>query len=277
MPASFRNGSAASGQVDQGQRYDVFSHEITCSPSCASVTTKWWKSSSSSETTTPGSAVCTRIRRRYASASRSKSGCALMPASRAGMTSASGYVTMAFVAPVIDSDQHLYETRTTWLDHIDPSHRDDALRIVDDDLGYPWLSWGTDRKLGPVDVQHPGLTSELGRSARAHPRRLAARVALRRRPAARLLGRGRPRRPARGDGRRRGGGVPELRSALGAHARRGSRRAHRQHDRVEPLVRIGRGRRSRSRPSGRAPHLARRSSGSRASSPTSNAPACTSR
>jgi predicted TIM-barrel fold metal-dependent hydrolase len=69
---------------------------------------------------------------------------------------------MAFVTPVIDSDQHLYETRTTWIDHIDPAHRDDALRIVDDDLGYPWLSWGPDRKLGPVDVQHPGLTSELG-------------------------------------------------------------------------------------------------------------------
>ena len=66
------------------------------------------------------------------------------------------------VAPVIDSDQHLYETRTTWLDHIDPKFRDDALRIVDDELGYPWLTWGTDRKLGPVDVQHPGLTSELG-------------------------------------------------------------------------------------------------------------------
>ena len=69
---------------------------------------------------------------------------------------------MTRMAPVIDSDQHLYETRTTWLDHIDPSHRDDALRIVDDELGYPWLSWGPDRKLGPVDVQHPGLTSELG-------------------------------------------------------------------------------------------------------------------
>src|SRR5437762_7956555 len=67
-----------------------------------------------------------------------------------------------FVTPVIDSDQHLYETRTTWLDHIDPAHRDDALRIVDDELGYPWLSWGPDRKLGPVDVQMPGQTSELG-------------------------------------------------------------------------------------------------------------------
>ena len=67
-----------------------------------------------------------------------------------------------WASPVIDSDQHLYETRTTWLDHIDPGHRDDALRIVNDELGYPWLSWGADRKLGPVDVQMPGQTSELG-------------------------------------------------------------------------------------------------------------------
>lgn len=62
---------------------------------------------------------------------------------------------------IIDSDQHLYETRTTWLDHIDPSMRDDALRIVDDELGYPWVRW-RDRNLQPVDVQVPGHTSELG-------------------------------------------------------------------------------------------------------------------
>jgi predicted TIM-barrel fold metal-dependent hydrolase len=62
---------------------------------------------------------------------------------------------------VIDSDQHLYETRTTWIDHIDPARRDDALRIVDDELGYPWLTW-RDRKLQPVDVQFPGQTSEIG-------------------------------------------------------------------------------------------------------------------
>ena len=85
------------------------------------------------------------------------------------------------MAPVIDSDQHLYETRTTWLDHIDPAHRDDALRIVDDELGYPWLSWGADRKLGPVDVQHARADERARRSPRAHPRRAAARVELRRR------------------------------------------------------------------------------------------------
>ncbi len=62
---------------------------------------------------------------------------------------------------IIDSDQHLYETRTTWIDHIDPARRDDALRIEDDELGYPWVTW-RGRKLQPVDVQFPGRTSELG-------------------------------------------------------------------------------------------------------------------
>ncbi|MGQ0825987.1 MAG: amidohydrolase family protein [Actinomycetota bacterium] len=65
------------------------------------------------------------------------------------------------MAPVIDSDQHLYETRTTWLDHIDPDRRADALRIEDDELGYPWLTW-RGRRLQPVDVQFPGQTSKLG-------------------------------------------------------------------------------------------------------------------
>jgi predicted TIM-barrel fold metal-dependent hydrolase len=62
---------------------------------------------------------------------------------------------------VIDSDQHLYETRTTWRDHVDPAFREEALRIEDDDLGYPWLMW-RDKRLLPVDVQVPGQTSELG-------------------------------------------------------------------------------------------------------------------
>ena len=61
----------------------------------------------------------------------------------------------------VDSDQHLYESRTMWCDHIDPDRREDALRIVDDELGYPWLTW-RDRKLQPADVQRPGETSALG-------------------------------------------------------------------------------------------------------------------
>lgn len=63
--------------------------------------------------------------------------------------------------PVIDSDQHLYEARTTWRDHIDPAARADALAIEDDPLGYPWLTW-RGRRLQPVDVQRPGETGVLG-------------------------------------------------------------------------------------------------------------------
>ena len=66
---------------------------------------------------------------------------------------------------VIDCDQHLYEARSTWLDHIDPAHRDDALAIVDDDQGYPWVTW-RGRQLGLADVQLPGDTAPLGRRRR---------------------------------------------------------------------------------------------------------------
>src|SRR5712671_1937315 len=65
------------------------------------------------------------------------------------------------MAPVVDSDQHLYESRSMWRDHIDPARREDALHIDDDELGYPWLTW-RDRKLQPADVQRPGQTSALG-------------------------------------------------------------------------------------------------------------------
>ena len=67
------------------------------------------------------------------------------------------------VTAVIDSDQHLYEVRTLWSDHIDPALRDDALAIVDDEHGYPWLTW-RDRRLDPADVQLPGDTHAIGRN-----------------------------------------------------------------------------------------------------------------
>ena len=62
---------------------------------------------------------------------------------------------------VIDCDQHLYETRTLWSDHIDPAFRDDALRIEDDELGYAWVAWRGQR-LDIADVQRPGETVVLG-------------------------------------------------------------------------------------------------------------------
>lgn len=64
-------------------------------------------------------------------------------------------------ARVIDCDQHLYESRTMWRDHIDPQHRQEALAIVDDDLGYPWLVW-RDRRIEMCDVQQPRDTGALG-------------------------------------------------------------------------------------------------------------------
>jgi predicted TIM-barrel fold metal-dependent hydrolase len=67
------------------------------------------------------------------------------------------------VTAVIDSDQHLVETRTLWADHIDPSLRHEALAIVDDELGYPWLTW-RDQRLDLADVQMPGDTAALGRN-----------------------------------------------------------------------------------------------------------------
>lgn len=63
---------------------------------------------------------------------------------------------------IIDSDQHLYETRSLWSDFIDPKWRDDALAITDDELGYPWLTWRT-KQLGIADVQLPGDTASIGR------------------------------------------------------------------------------------------------------------------
>ena len=65
------------------------------------------------------------------------------------------------VPAVIDSDQHLYESRTMWADHIDPGMRDEALAIEDDELGYPWLSW-RGKRLQMADVQLPGETAPLG-------------------------------------------------------------------------------------------------------------------
>jgi predicted TIM-barrel fold metal-dependent hydrolase len=71
------------------------------------------------------------------------------------------------MSPIIDSDQHLFEYRTLWADHIDPAHRDAALAIVDDQAGYSWVTW-RDQQVGIADVQIPGDNVTLGRQ---HERR----------------------------------------------------------------------------------------------------------
>ncbi len=63
---------------------------------------------------------------------------------------------------IIDCDQHLYESRRLWADHVEPASRADALRIEDDELGYPWLTW-RDRHLELADVHVPGDTASCGR------------------------------------------------------------------------------------------------------------------
>ena len=62
---------------------------------------------------------------------------------------------------VIDSDQHLYEPRSMWVDHADPVERADALTMVDDAEGYTWLTW-RGRPLQVADVHLPGDTGSCG-------------------------------------------------------------------------------------------------------------------
>jgi hypothetical protein len=69
------------------------------------------------------------------------------------------------VTTVIDSDQHLYEYRGLWTDHIDPARRDDAIRFVDDRLGHVHVVW-RDQVLSVADVQLPGETDAIGERRR---------------------------------------------------------------------------------------------------------------
>ncbi len=61
----------------------------------------------------------------------------------------------------IDVDQHLFESRTTWSEYIDPARRSDALSIADDEAGWPWLTWRGDR-LTPLEVPIPERSSLIG-------------------------------------------------------------------------------------------------------------------
>ncbi len=65
-------------------------------------------------------------------------------------------------ARIVDGDQHLHEPRTMWRDYIDPSLRDAALAIEDDELGYAWLTWRGAR-LYPAEIQVPGKASLIGK------------------------------------------------------------------------------------------------------------------
>jgi predicted TIM-barrel fold metal-dependent hydrolase len=69
------------------------------------------------------------------------------------------------MARVIDSDQHLFEYRGLWEEHIDPALRGEAIRFSDDALGHVRVTW-RDRVLGMADVSLPGETDAIGERRR---------------------------------------------------------------------------------------------------------------
>jgi predicted TIM-barrel fold metal-dependent hydrolase len=62
---------------------------------------------------------------------------------------------------IIDSDQHLFEYRRLWEEHIDPGARADAIRLADDDVGHTWVTW-RGRRIGLADAPQPGQTDAVG-------------------------------------------------------------------------------------------------------------------
>ena len=160
------------------------------------------------------------------------------------------------MAAVIDSDQHLYEPRSLWADHVDPAAREEALAIVDDELGYAWLTW-RGKRLAVADVQRPRDTAALGRHHERARQGLASEYVYDDElppeywdPTARLE-------QLTAMGLEGAVLFPELRPPLGTAAVGSPGRAHRQHGRLEPLVRHDLEPRARPTPPGRPPHAHR--------------------
>ena len=69
---------------------------------------------------------------------------------------------MVCVTPmIIDSDQHLFEYRGLWKDHIDPRLRAEAIELADDELGHTWVTW-RGRRIGFADAPRPTETDAVG-------------------------------------------------------------------------------------------------------------------
>ena len=62
----------------------------------------------------------------------------------------------------IDCDTHLFEPADLWQRYAEPGERDLALRIVDDELGYSWLTHG-ERRLGLAEPHRPRDVNGIGR------------------------------------------------------------------------------------------------------------------
>ena len=178
----------------------------------ASVTTKWWKSSSSSETTTPGADGADPYPPPVGVGGEVefRTGPDVTSTSALG-EHARGDCSGDRLRPAPLRDAH-----DVARSHRSGDRRDDALRIEDDELGYPWLPLARPASCIPVDVQYPGQTSRARRRGANASAPDSRRVELRRQlprdywdAAARAAQLDR-------DGCRRGGGVPELRAAAGS-------------------------------------------------------------
>jgi predicted TIM-barrel fold metal-dependent hydrolase len=67
------------------------------------------------------------------------------------------------VTTVIDADTHLLESRTLWADHLGPTERDLAVGIVDDELGYAWLTAPDGTRIHLAEAHTPGDILSMGR------------------------------------------------------------------------------------------------------------------
>jgi len=71
---------------------------------------------------------------------------------------------------IVDADTHLIETRGLWADHLDAAHRDLAMRIEDDELGWSWLTTPDGRRIHLAEAHTPGDIASMG-DRRARQRR----------------------------------------------------------------------------------------------------------
>ena len=71
------------------------------------------------------------------------------------------------MATVIDADQHLFEARELWAERSPARDSDDCVRIVDDDLGFGWVTWRGQR-IYPAEVFRPGDVEGTGAGREAN-------------------------------------------------------------------------------------------------------------
>lgn len=78
--------------------------------------------------------------------------------------------------PVIDADTHLVEFRSLWADHLEAARRHLAVSVIDDDLGYAWLTAPGGERIHLAQVHTPGDIKPMGTERQRQRRGLPAEV-----------------------------------------------------------------------------------------------------